>query len=129
MRIVWFVTAFLLTLAGRARAEDMPAWSQPSVGELAALAAMEGLIAIDAAQTVHAHNRMPDFSEANPLLGQHPSTERIILSAAVGGVAAAGLWYWLPPKVRFLVPAVVGFAEVLVVANNARQVGLFSTRF
>jgi len=55
MRIVWLVTAFLLALAGLARAEEMPDWSRPSVGEIAALAAMEGLIAIDAAQTVRAH--------------------------------------------------------------------------
>jgi len=129
MRIVWLVTAVLLALAGLARAEEMPDWSRPSVGEIAALAAMEGLIAIDAAQTVRAHNRMHDFVEANPLLGRHPSTERIVISSVVGGVAAGGLWYWLPPKVRFLVPAVVGVAEIVVVTNNARSFGLISTRF
>jgi hypothetical protein len=40
MRIVWLVTAFLLALAGLARAEEMPDWSRPSVGEIAALAAI-----------------------------------------------------------------------------------------
>jgi len=122
MRITWLGVALATCIAGQARA-DVPAWAQPSTGEIVALAAMESLIAVDVIQTVRAHNRMPDFAEANPLLGVHPSTERILLVGAAGGLAAAGLWYALPSKVRYLVPALVGFAEVLVIANNARSAG------
>jgi len=128
MRNFVFLVAIALALCTAPARADVPAWSQPSVGEIVALAAMESLIVLDATQTVRAHNRMRDFSEANPLLGQHPSTERIVISSAVGGIAAAGLWYWFPPKVRFLVPAVVGLAEVLVVTTNARAAGV-SVRF
>lgn len=128
MRTILIALALATCVSAQARAE-VPPWAQPSTGEIVALAAMEALIAIDVIQTVRAHNRMPDFAEANPLLGVHPSTERIVLTAVVGGVSAAALWYWLPPKVRYLVPIFVGAGELLIVANNARQVGFFSLRF
>ncbi|HEY4884064.1 MAG TPA: hypothetical protein VII08_10545 [Myxococcales bacterium] len=118
--------AGMLLAPGKACA-DVTAWAPPTLGETVSMAAAEALIVIDVSQTVRAHNAGPGF-EANPLLGLHPSTERIILTGAAGGLAAAGLWFALPPRVRYLVPILVGIAEIAVIANNARTVGLF-TRF
>ena len=97
-------------------------WQPPDSGEIAALVATEALIAVDILQTVdmtHRYSESQIFYEANPLLGLHPSTERVIASGIVGGLATAGLWLWLPPRVRLLVPIVVGSLEIVAVTGNA----------
>jgi hypothetical protein len=100
-----------------------PNWAPPSKGEVTALAAVELLIAYDIAQTVKA-SRMPGFYDANPLLGRNPSTERIILVGGLGGgLVTAGLWFALPPKMRYLAPIFIGAIEILAIAHNTKTVG------
>jgi hypothetical protein len=92
-------------------------WKQPSKGEIAAITITEVLIATDIAMTVNAMKR--GSYEINPILGSHPSTERVIAFGVIGGVSSLVLWYWLPSKVRYLVPAVVGSIELEIVIGQS----------
>src|SRR6266404_4970880 len=60
------------------------------------------------------------FGELNPLLGPHPSDERILLMGAAGAFFTAGLWYAVPPEGRWVVPSVVMVLETFVIVGNAR---------
>lgn len=120
--------AVVLACASAARAGDLD-WRPPSVHETLYMAAAESLIAVDVMQTLDLKNhRFVDggdrgtlvVSEANPLLGKHPSDLRLVASAAAGALAAGAVWYAAPPKVRWFVPTFLLVVESVVVYQNAR---------
>jgi hypothetical protein len=101
------------------------AWEPPRAGDVALLAAAEALIVVDVLQTMDLkrHPASDGISEHNLLLGSNPSDLRLVLMASAGAAAAAAAWYVAPPKIRWLVPAVLIAAEAVVIYGN-HQVGL-----
>jgi hypothetical protein len=91
---------------------------------LVLLAAAETAIAVDVLQTIDM-NRHPEghYFEVNPFLGGHPSNGRIIALATCGAIGTAALWYAVPSKIRWVVPAVVLAMEALAITGNV-QAGL-----
>lgn len=77
-------------------------------------------VAVDVGETIVITSR-PRTEELNPLLGRHPSPSRVVLSAAVGVVAAAGLWYVLPPRYRWIVPVALMAVESTAIVWNANN--------
>jgi|SRR6267143_2463116 len=107
--------ALLCSLAARAE------WEPPNGPAVAMLVAAETLILVDVLQTLDL-KRHPElvFGEMNPLLGSHPTDERILAMGAVGALVTAGLWYAIPPGGRWIVPSVVMVLETFAIVGNAR---------
>lgn len=92
-------------------------WSAPTKVETLQIVTVESLILIDVLQTLDL-KRHPTASEVNPLLGEHPSDARLIMSAAVAGSATFAAWYVLPSRIRWIVPLLVGTGEILAISGN-----------
>jgi hypothetical protein len=111
----------VISLAGpcAVRAQD---WAPPNAGEWWFLALSESLIAVDVMQSADM-SRHPErnFYETNPLLGGHPSTERLWLMGAIGGLSAGCVWYALPSRARWIVPALLTIAESVTIVRNTRM--------
>lgn len=99
-------------------------WKPPRLYEVAELVAAESLIFVDALQTLDM-KRHPDLAlfDSNPLMGAHPSDQRIVGVCALGGLSTAMLWYALPTRVRWVVPLFVSIGESVVIYRNT-QVGM-----
>jgi hypothetical protein len=115
------ITALLLWLgsAGAARADDL--WQSPDKLDVALLLTDELLILVDMKQTIGMCNdRFNVICESNPILGQHPTTERIVGWSVGAMLGTAALWYVLPDPWRKTFTITLGGGESLNVANNFR---------
>jgi hypothetical protein len=118
MRALFGIAIAVALFAAPARAE-IPDWAPPSKGEVAALVAVESLIALDMAQTLKFVRSNPtNACEFNPLLGCHPSAAKVVGMAGAGALLTAVIWYVAPPKMRYIVTGLVGTGEILAVSNN-----------
>jgi hypothetical protein len=94
-------------------------WKSPEPHETAMVAAAEALIVVDVLQTLDL-KRHSDLSERNALLGSHPSDAKLVLLGSAAALGTWGGWYLLPPRYRWIVPTVVGLAELFAVVSNQR---------
>ncbi len=117
----WHLPAAIALLVALGSFAARAEWAAPKAPDVAMLAAAETLIVLDVLQTLDL-KRHPElvFGELNPLLGPHPSDERILLMGAAGAFFTAGLWYAVPPEGRWVVPSVVMVLETFVIVGNAR---------
>jgi hypothetical protein len=99
--------------------ESVFQWKQPTVVEGVVLGASVAMIWIDIAQTLRFLKQ--GSSEANPLLGAHPSSERVIAAGLLATLAVTAVWYALPSGWRILAPAGVIGAETNAIWHNARN--------
>lgn len=111
-----FLTILVLCAASGANAADWN-WTPPTKGETVQIAALEALIIADVSTSLDIKNH-PRAWEMNPILGQHPSDLRLILTGVTSGLLAAGLWYALPSRCRWVVPLFAGAAEIYIVGTS-----------
>lgn len=109
-----------MALAAPAARADLPGWKwePPKAIDWIMLSAAEGLIFVDVLQTHECLTRNT-CHEGNPLIGRHPSKLKLDLLAAGGAALTAAIWYKAPPKIRWLVPLVVGSIEATIVFQSA----------
>jgi hypothetical protein len=89
---------------------------RPSCGETALFVGAETLIAADCWLTLDA--RAHGMTEGNPLLGERPSTGRVLGACIAAGAATAALWYFLPSPWRNIPTIFVAIVETDAVAEN-----------
>jgi hypothetical protein len=119
MRIV-IVAALAILAAGSARAEEIH-WAPPTVWETVPLALAGTAMFADALQSLDLKRQ--GRTEANPLLGKHPSDGQILAGTGVAFVVMAVVWYALPSKLRVGLPLGIFVVEVGQVIEN-HSIGL-----
>lgn len=101
---------------------SLPARVSWSASDIVLAGAFTTTLLLDAGQTRGlARGGWEGYSEANPLLGPHPSVGRINVYTAVAGLTVLGVAAAVPARAR---PWVLGAAlavEALTVARNARE--------
>ncbi len=99
------------------QSEDDGKWfSRPTAGEVAAQAALLGLIGLDWAQTRDFRSR--GIREVNPALGSYPSRARVNVLVPLGAAAVTLGAYALPRKYRRALQALALTGEGLATINN-----------
>jgi hypothetical protein len=113
---------------------DEAKWKAPEQPEVILLGVTTGLVVLDVWLSLDIKNHPVctapgcyDITEANPLLGKHPSDARLIGSAVTAMAVVGFMWYWNPKTFgcqnfwRRGVPIALFGVELLAVSVNIRN--------
>lgn len=112
-----------IILAALCAARSASAFEPPSKLDLVLLSTATALIVVDSAQSmgIKNHARMAETEPAMvAVFGNHPTDLQFVLAGGIGIVGMGAVWAILPPRWRWLAPAVVAVTEGIFVAHNAR---------
>lgn len=97
MKRFLILAVLTVLLAGCSHLPVAASWDKADIALGATFLALK---ATDYRQTSYGAARPERYREGNPLLGEHPSQEKIDLCFALSSAAELGIAHYLPPKYR-----------------------------